>query len=437
MTDNASRLTRARILIAARKGIGDPALIKQAKERDYLVAMVVGKARQRRFAMKVQQKLDRSLESYVRREYTKWSPDLPEAERNKINASVKQIIKAVGDGQGPEDLMLLVAETNKSRSVWDELKKKEEKQLEGLAAQLPAANWIKTIPGAGLLGLALIVAEAGATDENGNLVGLDNYANPAKLRKRLGFAPYDGHAGSTWKRESWRPRSLDKQEWINNPFSGERYSVIYTIADALFKKQWMSAKKAGGDEGKPNGRYGEVYYARRQHTQITHPEWTDGHRYKDALRRMMQTFLDDLWEHWIDQASGIGQVSVDAQTPNAKSAGAPPTSLGPDDHDAHCGPAETVDGHSRFDAHFVNAADPNNLGHRSHDAQLFSAEIAADHSSHDAHVEVVSGKQSRNLGPDQRDAQWFVAEIAAGDQREGDARRSLVTSGPMRRKQGR
>jgi hypothetical protein len=33
--------------------------------------------RDRRFSMKQQQKMDRSLESYIRREFTAWSPDLP------------------------------------------------------------------------------------------------------------------------------------------------------------------------------------------------------------------------------------------------------------------------------------------------------------------------------------------------------------------------
>ena len=183
--------------------------------------------------------------------------------------------------------------------MWDADKETNEKNLVALARELHVAPWVEAIPGAGLLGLALIVAEAGAA--------LDNYANPEKLWKRLGYAPYDGCAGSTWKRETWRPRKLAADEWVANPFSGERYSITYTIALWLVNKQWISAKKAGADEGRPNGRYGDVYAARRARTLVTHPEWTKEHRRKDALRVTFKRFAADLWEQWVDQSFSLGQ----------------------------------------------------------------------------------------------------------------------------------
>ena len=38
-----------------------------------------------------------------------------------------------------------------------------------------------------------------------------------------------------------------------------------------------------------------VYDARRAHTSVTHPEWTDGHAQNDALRVVSKALLKDLW----------------------------------------------------------------------------------------------------------------------------------------------
>src|SRR5690606_16927409 len=40
--------------------------------------------------------------------------------------------------------------------------------------------------------------------------------------------------------------------------------------------------------------YRPVYDARKEHTAITHPEWTDGHRHNDALRFISKRLLRDL-----------------------------------------------------------------------------------------------------------------------------------------------
>jgi hypothetical protein len=183
----------------------------------------------------------------------------------------------------------MVKTTDRGREPFDTLRKKSEQQMERLAKDLPVAEWIAGIRGAGLLGLATIIGEAG---------DLSNYANPAKLWKRLGFAPYDGFAGSTWKRATWRPRALTADEWIENPFSGERYALTHQIAVWLVNSQWIGAAKSDTGEGKPNGAYGEIYAARRAHTATTHPDWSKQHSRMDALRVTMKAFLKDLHLEW-------------------------------------------------------------------------------------------------------------------------------------------
>lgn len=263
------------------------------------IALIRGLHRQRRFAMKVQQKLDRSLESFLRINATDWNPNAEEKDREKANRQVKEIIDRIRSGEAHQfaDEVLMVDE---ARKPTDDKRAAAEKAMEKAAKELPVYPWVEAIRGAGALGLATIVAECG---------DLSNYATPAKLWKRLGYAPYDGHAGSTWKRDSWRPRALSKDEWIENPFSGERYALMAQIVTWLVNAQWVGAKKSDTGEGKPNGPYGEIYAKRRTHTKETHPDWSDGHRRKDALRVTMKKFLLDLWTEWNRDAVAIALVN--------------------------------------------------------------------------------------------------------------------------------
>lgn len=41
--------------------------------------------------------------------------------------------------------------------------------------------------------------------------------------------------------------------------------------------------------------YRDVYLARREHTAVTHPDWTPGHSHNDALRVTSKAVLRDLW----------------------------------------------------------------------------------------------------------------------------------------------
>jgi hypothetical protein len=147
------------------------------------------------------------------------------------------------------------------------------------------------VPGLGLLGVATIIAETG---------DLSKYANVAKVWKRLGYAPYNGLAGSTWKRPKWRngEPALSAEEWTANPFNGKRYGMLFSISDSLLRKQWIGKAKTEDGKGKADGKYGEVYAKRREHTAVTHPEWTPKHSQMDGLRIMMKEVIKDLWVEW-------------------------------------------------------------------------------------------------------------------------------------------
>lgn len=261
---------------------------------DVTLAQIAEEHRRRRFAMKVQQKIDRALESFIRQNMTAWKPTLAPAEREAQNKIVKDLIKKIraGEMQDNADMVLLADE---SRAAWDAMRDRSEKNMAAAVKGLPIYSWIESIAGVGAGGLAIIIGEAG---------DLSRFHNVAALWNRLGYAPYDGQAGSTWKRGT--PRKLSAEEWEDHPFKGERYAQCFMIAESLLKKQVTGKAKTESGKTEAAGPYGKIYCDRRAHTDITHPpapegvkeEWPDSRRHKDAMRFMMKAFLKDLLVEW-------------------------------------------------------------------------------------------------------------------------------------------
>lgn len=265
------------------------------------IEAIVDNHRLRRFAMKAQMKLDNSLAAYVRANVLGFRGDMDESERTKINKQAQGIIAAARKSDGVDVIERLVRRTDAARAPFDDERKAAERSMEAAAKLLPCYSFCQSVHGFGALGLATIIAEA---------PGLAESPSHSHLWSRLGFAPYDGCAGSTWKRDSWRPRSLSKDEWIEHPFSGQRYAYMRAIADSLFRAQIESAAKSGEPYGRAKGPYGEAYIHRRQRTAETHPEWTKGHAHADALRYMMKRLLRDLWRAARDQGKATGPLSA-------------------------------------------------------------------------------------------------------------------------------
>lgn len=261
-------------------------------------------ARDRRFAMKQQQKNDRSLEAWVRINYCAFSAFDDEKARKKASKEALAKIKAAREGEGDADLIEMVRANDAGRAPFDAIRKRCEKDMNKLAETLPGVEFVRSVKGAGVGGFALIVGECG---------DLAKYSGPGKVWKRLGLAPYDGHAGSTWRRETWRPRALTSDEWIAHPFSPARYSVMFTIADSMSRAQWVGKAKTEDGLGRPDGFFGEVYARRRAHTAITHPDWTLGHSRSDALRVMVKDYIKHLWVAWLND-DGVA-VRVEAGPP--------------------------------------------------------------------------------------------------------------------------
>lgn len=446
-----------------------------AAPQDDLIDRLQQFARRRKYAIKLQYKIDRALESFVRRNFTDWEPNLQEKERAVINRNVadmidqaraanskaRKLVEAAGKTQDEtkilqaqkeaakllrtsnlESTLLQTVElTDNSRGPADTWRADAQSNMEKFAAQLPVANWIESIPGVGMLGLAQIVAETG---------DLNNYANPGKVWKRLGYAPYDGYAGSTWKRESWRPRKLEKDEWVAAPFSGERYASMYTLSLWLINKQWISAKKSGTSEGRPDGPYGEIYAARRAHTLTTHPDWSDGHRRADGLRIAFKRFLADLWATWTGKSrysrnpghiepdiqicgagtAAAGQAVSDTHSPCACGGTKIPGQSLRDDHSTSAGiaaagqPGFDIQGDHVCGGTIIPGQDPRGT-------QVNSAGIATAGQRSNEHQLSVAGGGTflRTPGHVDLDAQMGHAGIAAAGQPAADTQKTCVRGG--------
>ena len=146
-----------------------------------------------------------------------------------------------------------------------EARKLEERTLIQLAGQLPVHEWWCGHRGLSALGLAAIVGEAG---------DLSNYANPAKLWKRLGLDVWDDGRAAR--------RSRDKTKAASG-YSPMRRAAVWGIGDPMIR--------AKGD-------YYPLYIARKAKAEAEGWGQSQKHRHNDAKRRMEKQIVLDLWKEW-------------------------------------------------------------------------------------------------------------------------------------------
>lgn len=144
-----------------------------------------------------------------------------------------------------------------------------EKQMEKLAKQLPVAKWAQLPPqrGLGMKSLAVIIGEAG---------DLSNYANPGKLWRRMGCAPYESNGtmqmASTWR--SGRNGKLSSEEWEDFGYSPRRRSVMYVIGESLIKGNG-TREATETASALPCGPYRQRYLKKKQEAiDRNDPDWT-------------------------------------------------------------------------------------------------------------------------------------------------------------------
>lgn len=167
-----------------------------------------------------------------------------------------------------------------ARTVLDRSRKSLEKRMELLVTQLPVYDWGAGVRGFGALGLAQIVAECG---------DLANYANPAKVWKRMGLAVMDGER---------QRKHTDPAKALLHGYNPQRRSIMYNIADSLMK-------------GNRDGEYRTYYLAEKERQRGKLPDAPAGHIDNRARRHLAKRLLRDLWRAW------NGPMASDTQTSRA------------------------------------------------------------------------------------------------------------------------
>lgn len=280
--------------------------------------------RNRVFVMDKRKRDDLSLGSWLRSQLG-WSRNIPKSEAEEISKRARDIIslgekivKAQNAGktlptvEDPAFAHLgdFVLAMIRAREPVDVQESKAEKQMERLAALLPVWPLFgQPIKGFGVRSLAVIVAEAG---------DISNYANPAKLWKRMGLAVMDG------VRQGGLRKTASSEEWIAHGYNAKRRSFMFVIGDVLIKNQ---------------NEYREVYLARKEFerrkaeaagltvapsakipAKRKHEFMSDGHIHRRAQRYMEKRLLKNLWRAWRSDTKFEGATRQPSPTASPSSA---------------------------------------------------------------------------------------------------------------------
>jgi hypothetical protein len=202
-----------------------------------------------------------------------------------IEASAK--IKAIEEEGADHPLKPIVLTTLIGINAFEAQKDAIEKNMLQYAKKLPIKAWVEKPEqrGFGLLFLAIVIGETG---------DLANYANPAKVWKRLGCAPliFNGKTamGATWRRG--KEGKLPSEEWEKFGYSPRRRSIAYLIGEGLMKQN-HSIYRARYDEAKAT-------------FQAAHPDYKKLRCHLHGMLLATKLFLKMLWIEWNDHPAHRG-----------------------------------------------------------------------------------------------------------------------------------
>lgn len=181
---------------------------------------------------------------------------MSEAERKKCFAEAGKLLRPIAEEEiDCPNLNILVRTTLLAIDGFDEQKKSQEKLMLAIVKHLPVFDWVEHADqrGFGPLFLGIVIGETG---------DLANYANPAKVWRRLGCAPFtsDGKTlmGATWK--SGREGKLHASEWEEFGYSPRRRSISFLIGEGIVKLN-------------QEGPYKTRYLEAKEKAIESHPEW--------------------------------------------------------------------------------------------------------------------------------------------------------------------
>lgn len=170
-----------------------------------------------------------------------------------------------------------------------------EKLLVKLVKRLPVYEWVKSVNGFGDVSFATVVGECG---------DIGSYRNPSCIWKRMGLAPFEGKAGSTWRKLG----GLSAEQWIEAGYSPKRRSVAYNL-DKIIGSMGLWRPLIGSDLTDAN--YYQRVFAERARIEAVKLEMpvTASDKGREsytkyvanrAMRYTQKRLLRELWRAWRD-----------------------------------------------------------------------------------------------------------------------------------------
>lgn len=205
---------------------------------------------------------------------------MPEKERKKVFANASALIDLVSKGEAESPLKTLILTSLIGIDAFDDMKTAIEKEMVKLAKTLPAAKWVAKHEqrGFGLLFLAIVIGETG---------DLGNYANPGKVWRRLGCAPwtFEGKTamGATWR--AGKEGKLPASEWEQFGYSPRRRSIAYLIGEGIVKQN-------------QDGPYRKRYDEAKEKCQKLHPDFKPLRCHLHGMLLATKLLLRELWCEW-------------------------------------------------------------------------------------------------------------------------------------------
>jgi hypothetical protein len=203
-----------------------------------------------------------------------------EKERKAMHDKADAYIEGVLSGKIESTAKGFIESSDASVRAFDVYLRGFEKEMERLAAELPAAEWVNHPDRRGFaLGfLAQVVGECG---------DLNNYENPGKLWRRMGCAPFESKGknlmGATWR--SGKEGKLSAEEWEEYGYCPHRRSISFLIGQNM---------KMQNQSGPYRKRYDEAKAAAAK----LHPDWPKMRLDRHAMLLASKRVLLDLWVFW-------------------------------------------------------------------------------------------------------------------------------------------
>lgn len=229
-----------------------------------------------------------------------YSSGLDEKARQKKYAEATALIKRIVAGEVTPEIRGIVLAATIAVNAYEQPKKDIEQDMKALAKQLHVADWVEHEDqrGFGLPFLAVIVGETG---------DLFNYANPAKVWRRLGCAPHT-FDGKTLMGASWRGGKhgkLPAAEWEEFGYSPRRRSIAYLLGVALLKlngkdsEKTLARKAENGSEPRLiDGPYKIRYEESRAVFAEKHPDYKPLRCHLHGMLLASKLLLKNLWIEW-------------------------------------------------------------------------------------------------------------------------------------------